>query len=272
MLAKSVFLAGSALAAFVNALAIEPGRLGCGTPEPTAEQLQLSQAFAVVEAEQANGNSSSLLMAGPAITVDVYFHVVASSTSVADGYVTDKQLADQFAVLNSNFAPHGISFVLKGTDRTVNSNWAVDRNELAMKKALRKGSYRALNLYFLKSLGGNLGYCYFPSSVRAGSDDFYLDGCSILSTSVPGGSQTNYNLGKTVTHEVGHWFGLYHTFQGGCNGAGDYVDDTKNQASPSSGCPIGRNSCPNLPGVDPIHNYMDYSYDSCYEEFTAGQE
>lgn len=269
MFGKSVFVAAAALASFVNAVAIEPGRFGCGAPEPTQEQLQVAEAFSVIEAEQA-GNST--LVARQALTVDVYFHVVAASTSLSDGYVTDTQLANQLKVLNENFAPNGISFVLKGTDRTVNSNWASDGNELAMKKALRKGTYRSLNIYFQKSIGGNLGYCYFPTTVRAGSDDFYRDGCSILFSSVPGGATANYNLGKTVTHEVGHWFGLYHTFQGGCTGSGDMVADTPAQASPSSGCPVGRDSCPSQPGLDPIHNYMDYSYDSCYEEFTPGQE
>lgn len=67
-------------------------------------------------------------------------------------------LTDQLAVMNKDYAPQGISFTLKGTDRTINSNWASDGAELAMKKALRKGTYRSLNLYFLKSLGdGNLG-------------------------------------------------------------------------------------------------------------------
>lgn len=163
--------------------------------------------------------------------------------------------------MNAAYAPHGISFVLKGTDRTINSNWANDNSELAMKKALRKGTYRSLNLYFLKSLSGNLGYCYFPASVTSGSNDFYYDGCSILYSTVPGGTTTNYNYGQTVTHEVGHWFGLYHTFQGGCTGNGDYVSDTPAQASASSGCPVGRDSCPSQSGVDPIHNYMDYSYE-----------
>jgi hypothetical protein len=181
-------------------------------------------------------------------------------------------LSSQLSAMNTAYAPYGISFVLKGTDKTINANWASDGSELAMKKALRKGTYKSLNLYFLKDLGDNLGYCYFPTTVTTGSNNYYLDGCSILSSSLPGGSATNYNLGLTVVHEVGHWFGLYHTFQGGCTGSGDSVSDTPAQASASSGCPTGRDSCPSAAGLDPIHNYMDYSYDSCYTEFTAGQK
>lgn len=168
---------------------------------------------------------------------------------------------NQVSVLNTAYAPHGIQFTLKGTDYTVNSNWAVDGSELAMKKALRKGTYKDLNLYILKDLGDALGYCYFPTSVTSKTNDWYYDGCSILYSTLPGGSLTNYNLGHTSTHEVGHWFGLYHTFQGGCTGNGDYVSDTPAQASASSGCPTGRDSCPSAAGLDPIHNYMDYSYE-----------
>jgi len=195
----------------------------------------------------------------------------------SDGTATNapqsKMLADQFKVLQDTFAPHGFTFTLKGTDFTINTSWADDGNELAMKRQLRKGTYSDLNVYFHRNLGGNFGYCYFPTNVASGSSDFYYDGCSILYTTVPGGSATNYNLGYTVTHEVGHWFGLYHTFQGSsCTGNGDFVSDTPAQLGSTSGCPIGRDSCPSQAGVDPIHNYMDYSYDTCYEEFTTGQK
>jgi hypothetical protein len=184
----------------------------------------------------------------------------------------DESLAEQLAVMNRDYAPNGFSFNLLNTTRTINSSWAFDASELAMKSALRQGSYAALNVYFLYSLGGVLGYCYFPvATPEPGTTEFVRDGCSVLHTTLPGGTETRFDLGKTATHEIGHWMGLFHTFQGGCSGAGDQVEDTPAQSSPSSGCPVGRDSCPNAAGLDPITNYMDYSDDACYEEFTAGQ-
>ncbi|EKG13569.1 Peptidase M43 pregnancy-associated plasma-A [Macrophomina phaseolina MS6] len=93
---------------------------------------------------------------------------------------------------------------------------------------------------------------------------------SAMKTSLRKGDYATLNL---YFARAGHWFGLYHTFTGGCNplSGGDYVDDTPYQASQSEGCPIGRDSCPDQPGLDPIHNYMDYSDDACYEEFTPDQ-
>ncbi|KAK3312672.1 hypothetical protein B0H66DRAFT_504574 [Apodospora peruviana] len=263
-------LAAAALAApvaFAHSIAERAPVFTCGTREPTTQELKIAQAFGIQEAAY---NSS--LEARQTINVRVYFHVLASGTGVANGYLTQTMLNNQFSVLQQTYAPYGFTFTLVGTDFTINSNWANDGAELTMKKALRKGTYRDLNIYFYKSLGGNFGYCYFPTTVTTGSNNFYYDGCSILSSTVPGGSSTNYNLGYTVTHEVGHWFGLYHTFQGGCTGTGDAVADTPAQASASSGCPTGRDSCPSQAGLDPIHNYMDYSYDTCYTNFTPGQK
>lgn len=141
-----------------------------------------------------------------------------------------------------------------------------------MKKALHKGTYADLNLYFLSDLGGGLlGFCYFPESSPS-SDDKILDGCICLASSMPNAGATNYQQGLTAVHEVGHWFGLYHVFQGSsCSGAGDSVSDTPIQKTATSGCPSSQDSCPSSSGLDSIHNYMDYSYDSCMTEFTSGQ-
>jgi hypothetical protein len=80
------------------------------------------------------------------------------------------------------------------------------RTGLAMKKALRKGTYADLNIYFSPSMSA-LGYAYLPTAVSAGSNAFYQDGVTIRTSTVPGGSETNYNLGHTATHEIGHWLG-----------------------------------------------------------------
>ncbi|CRK13801.1 Extracellular metalloprotease like protein [Verticillium longisporum] len=272
MLFKSLFVAAATAVGVSGHVAREaPRNFGCGTHEPSAEHVGMSK---VLAAQEARVLESGNLTARATINVNVYFHVVAASQTVANGYLTDKMVSDQIAVLNQDFAPHDVAFRLAGTDRTVNTGWARDSNEIAMKRALRKGTYKDLNLYTQVTLVDNaLGYAYFPTSgATSGSTTFIRDGVSIKAQTVPGGTQAGFNLGKTGTHEVGHWLGLYHTFQGGCTGSGDQVSDTPAQASFSSGCPIGRDSCPGQAGLDPIHNYMDYSDDSCYEEFTPGQD
>ncbi|KAG8863957.1 hypothetical protein FRB96_006830 [Tulasnella sp. 330] len=209
-------------------------------------------------------------------TVPVWFHVIQSSTAASGGHLTATQIANQINVLNQGYSGLGITFALAGTDYTTNSDWFNNlgpdsqENDDA-KAALRRGDAKTLNLYstgFTSGSGaGLLGYSTFPSSYAGAPTD---DGVVFLYSSVPGGTTANYNLGYTVTHEVGHWLGLYHTFQGGCTGSGDSVSDTPAEASPASGCPTGRDTCSST-GVDPIHNFMDYSYDSCMTSFTAGQ-
>ncbi|KAH8672373.1 metalloprotease [Ilyonectria robusta] len=271
MLLKTLFVAafGASTAVAGVSQRATPGRFGCGTAEPSAEHIGMSKVLAAQEAKAADSGD---LAARATINVGVYFHVVARSQTVAGGYLTDKMLSDQLAVLNKDFAPYNVAFNLLGTDRTVNTGWSADSNEIAMKQSLRKGTYSNLNIYFQSALKDDaLGYAYLPTSVSSGSTAFYRDGVSLDAQTVPGGSYTRFNLGKTATHEVGHWMGLYHTFQGGCTGSGDLVSDTPAQANATSGCPTGRDSCPTVAGLDPIHNYMDYSDDSCYVEFSAGQ-
>ncbi|KAK6216928.1 metalloprotease [Colletotrichum tabaci] len=255
----------SALAAASTAFA----QRSCGTPHPTEEEVEFAQRLQLKEENaRVEGNATRLAP----ITVNVYWHVLATSNSVSGGYLTQATLNAQLDVLNDAFAPHNVQFAQAGADWTVNANWAADRSELAMKRALRKGTYADLNAYFIPGTP-YLGYAYFPQTVSTGSSAFYYDGVVIRSSTVPGGSQTKYNLGHTATHEIGHWLGLYHTFQGyQCGGNGDYVSDTPFEAEEAYDCQIGRDTCPTLPGTDPVTNYMDYSDDSCFTHFTAGQE
>jgi hypothetical protein len=211
-------------------------------------------------------------------TVPVYFHVV---TDGATGALTNDQIAGQIAVLNNTFAGGeggantGFRFTLAGVTRTDNAAWFYSNpggtNEHTMKRTLRSGGDNALNIYSTTA-GDYLGWAYFPD-ILTKPGQAYLDGVVMSWATVPGASTEfagRYDQGETATHEVGHWLMLEHTFQGGCSAKGDFVSDTPPEKTATSGCPAGKDTC-REPGLDPIHNYMDYSYDSCYTEFTAGQ-
>ena len=209
-------------------------------------------------------------------TVPVYFHVVHAG---AEGNISRQIIDRQMQVLNHAFAgfyggePTGFSFRLAGVTRTDNAEWHYagigSPAEREMKQALRTGGWDALNLYAVNA-AGYLGWAYFPGLTESRQ---YLDGVIVNWKSMPGASTAyagRYDLGHTATHEVGHWIHLHHVFNGGCNNWGDYVADTPPQVIATNGCPKGQDSC-REPGVDAIHNYMDYSYDSCYSEFTPAQ-
>ena len=209
-------------------------------------------------------------------TVPTWIHVISDG---ATGNVSQSVIDSQMSVLNLAFAgfyggaKSGFSFQLAGVTRTDNAEWynarAGGNAERDMKRTLHRGGFETLNVY-TNLAGGFLGYAYLP-----GLPDSHLwqDGVVLHWESMPGASSRfagRYDLGQTLTHEVGHWVNLEHTFYGGCNAKGDFVDDTPPMRVPTSGCPIGKDTCAE-PGLDPIHNYMDYSYDSCYDQFTAGQ-
>ncbi|SCV74876.1 BQ2448_7905 [Microbotryum intermedium] len=232
--------------------------------------------------------------------IKVYFHVIRKDNTAAGGNLSPRAIAGQIAALNADFRASGFNFTLAGTDFTTNRDYFESvgpgsTQQTAMKNKLYKGGASDLNIYsvgFLKGAGkGLLGYATLPFSISPNSRTANKDdGVVFLFSSVPGGTTANYNLGRTVTHETGHWLGLYHTFQGGCTGSGSGVSDSEfivpgsygllfsplgspltfftlspkapAEASPAYGCPTGRDSCPSSPGFDPIKNFSESSTSS----------
>lgn len=219
-------------------------------------------------------------------TIDVKVHVIADGKPATD--VSDAVIARQLEVLNAAYAGTNsgaaastpFTFRLVSTDRTVDAKLAtnVTPGSQAEKKikAGRSGNASTLNIWITglgasakgKNGGQLFGWATFPSDYAKNPA---MDGLTIDRRTMEGapGAFADFSEGDTATHEIGHWLGLYHTFQGGCTG-GDEVADTAAEASPASGCPTGRDTC-TAPEADPIHNFMDYSNDPCLTQFTQGQ-
>lgn len=214
---------------------------------------------------------------GSGVVIPVWFHVITEGDELQEGDVPNRMLREQIDAMNETFAGErggvdtGFSFELAGVTRTFNPEWFhmgfQSQAERRAKTALRRGGAETLNIYTVDG-GLFLGWATFPSHYRAQPSQ---DGVVIAVGSLPGGWLAPFDLGFTATHEVGHWLALYHTFQNGCSRNGDYIADTPAERYPASGCPVGLDTCLRDPGLDPIQNYMDYSDDACYTQFTALQ-
>jgi len=240
------------------------GGRGCATPTPTAEEGAALQSAVNAYLKQPNHTFAGA-------EIKVAFHVIYNTNG--EGNIPQSQIDAQIAVLNRAYRQMGFSFVLASVDRTQSKQWfdpISPGTEKAAKKALAIDPAHRLNVYTGGLSHDLLGWAYFPNSFP---EDSYLHGVVMHYGTVPGGALAFYNQGQTLTHEVGHYLGLYHTFQGGCSEPGDFIDDTPAEASPYFGddCSLARDTCP-APGLDPITNYMDYSVDACLTTFTSGQK
>ena len=220
------------------------------------------------------------LMAPGSVTVPTRFNLISDhELTPAEEARWTTMVEDQMQVLNDSFdgtssassAESPFRFELEKL-RFVNApQWyevVPGKPERDMKRELYRGDSETLNVYAANIGAGLLGWAYFPQGYNNGND--YKDGVVLLDESMPGGTAGKYALGDTLPHEVGHWLALHHTFNNGCSASNDFVVDTPKEASPAFNCPIGRDTCA-APGDDPIHNFMDYTQDSCMDMFTAGQ-
>ncbi len=247
------------------------GARRCGN-DLTADEAELME----LEHQELLADRQARGMPLPAVNggvINVYFHVIHSGNS---GNINQAKVNDQIAVMNSAYAGTGWSFNLVSTDWTDNNSWftmgAGSAAEDNAKRQLRRGTADDLNIYSARPGMGLLGWATFPTDYNRNPTD---DGVVIHYGTMPNGNVADYDEGDTAVHEVGHWMGLYHTFQGGCrNGSnsGDYVTDTNAERSANYYCPRNRDTCASKPGNDPVENFMDYSYDSCMYTFTAGQD
>ncbi len=204
--------------------------------------------------------------------IDVHFHVVNKGQGAQNGDVTQEQIDAQLKVLNDAYKDSGFQFRLADVDRTTNAAWYGANMgtpaEREMKTALHKGGADDLNIYSTGTDQGSqgvLGWATFPQDYSGAPK---MDGVVIGANTLPGGSTEHFNEGDTATHEIGHWLGLYHTFQRG----GDQVADTPEHTTPNYGTPPeSTDTLPGSPGNDPVHNYLNYGDDEWLNEFTPGQ-
>ena len=214
---------------------------------------------------------------GVEYVIPVVFHVIRRTDGT--GQVSDALIQTQIDVLNEDFLAYGagapgtntrIRFTLAGVTRTNNNTWYDDDGTYYNTLSWDPTHY--LNIY-TNTASGYLGYAYIPSG--GGLVGSLVDRvvCYWPTIGRPGPYGDPYDLGRTATHEVGHYLGLYHTFDGGCAGTfgcyqnGDLICDTSPEDGPNFS-PCTRTTCGDL---DPTHNYMDYSDDVCMNQFTLDQ-
>jgi Pregnancy-associated plasma protein-A len=226
------------------------------------------------------------------VRIPVVVHVISNTSGT--GNISDTIVQSQITVLNEDYRAMAgtpgaagfdtkIEFFLATTDpmgnptngitRSTNNTWFNDTGSYWTSLAWDTSRY--LNIYTNSAGGGGI-LGYVPALPSSGSSPIGTTAdrvvCLYSAFGRPGSIGAPYNLGRTMSHEIGHYLGLFHTFQDGCgsacNSTGDRICDTNPEASARFGCTPSATSCGSL---DPVRNYMDYSDDGCFTNFTADQ-
>jgi GEVED domain/Pregnancy-associated plasma protein-A/Secretion system C-terminal sorting domain len=294
---KKTFYAALACLGLLTTAAQAQSVRQCASTDNLAAQLaadpSLAQRMAAIEAQTRSFEANPTANRTSAVlTIPVVVHVLYNTSAQN---ISDAQIASQIAVLNEDFrklnadranvpsafaglvADANIEFVLAKRTATTGiqrkqvtqTSWGTND---AMKKASTGGldawnSSKYLNLWVCNLSGGVLGYAQFPGGAAA------TDGVVILTTAFgKGGSAVSpFNLGRTATHEVGHWLNLRHIW-GDASCGNDLVSDTPTQQTSNYGCPsFPKVTCSNGPNGDMFMNYMDYTDDRCMYMFSLGQ-
>jgi len=251
-----------------NFILLQEYREVCGTPQPTEQEVNESKRF-VDDYWDLNGRDGR---DNDPVHILVAWHVIYASSGI--GNLSD--LAIEQAIDNLNDAYNELFnyyFTLDTVTRTMSDEWfevtsesaaTYSAQETAMRDSLSIDPVHHYNIYSVKTLpssdgsGLTVGWNYFPmwnieSSIWQGTTIHY-----------------QYINGGTLPHECGHYVGLIHTFQGGCFGNNDAVDDTPAMSEDAIySCNQSQDSCPDDEGLDPVTNYMNYS--NCQNTFTEGQ-
>lgn len=296
---------------FLKAQDLKTTREHCGTMQRLALKFARNpQAKAAFEQDNrafTNGLKASQLRQSSsdsdskvALIIPVVFHIVTTNPAS----VTDATILAQLELLNKVFSAtnadtsripayfkpfvgrSSIQFCLaqrtpsgegsSGIERIKTTQTSFSPESDAVKKASTGGANswdkrRYFNIWVCQLVNNVIGYATFPNEPGNGTND----GVVIDYRTLPGGSLSNYNSGKTLAHETGHFFDLYHIWgddRGECTGT-DYIDDTPNQADATKGCTTGIKTDACTPGGNGVmyQNYMDYSFDSCLVMYTNEQ-
>jgi hypothetical protein len=208
--------------------------------------------------------------------IDIKFVVFHNGNN---GKVSSNQINKQIEVLNNAYGgkfnngakDSKIKFRLMNTQYVNNNDYytSCQENDLSIANLYRGDTSKYLTIYTCDS--PYLGWAYYPWSWYEGNPNQVI---YINAESFPYGSYGNYNSGFTTVHEIGHFFGLPHTFSSTeqCSTDGDDgISDTPLEKTPGYGCNYNRDTCPNDLGKDPVWNFMDYSDDYCINRFSDGQ-